>query len=198
MFASFSSHFLCLLQTERIIPLFLNDKHFGQDMASRKPVKIPQSLCCLQTTTVSCPAALKPCKRVRNMSPFSFLLCSLCLLPFILVLCYSWPHISVRFSVNLSYTISTRLFFTPVCNVQYLLLYFQFLSFSLLFSCLLSINILQSRFTKIWFPLALLIPGPCPLSRKCVDRSHQSATLSVLSTLKLCFALLCWSHWSHE
>ena len=78
MFASFSSHFLCLLQTERIIPLFLNDKHFGQDMASRKPVKIPQSLCCLQTTTVSCPAALKPCKRVRNMSPFSFLLCSLC------------------------------------------------------------------------------------------------------------------------
>ena len=42
-------------------------------------------------------------------------------------------------------------------------------------------HILQSRLAKIRFSLAFLIPRPCPLSRKCVGRSHQSATLSVYS-----------------
>ena len=70
-----------------------------------------------------------------------------------------------------------------------LLLYFQLLFIFCALYLSFSIKILQSRFTKIWFPLALLIPGPCPLSRKCVGRSHQSATLSVFTlNLSVCFA----------
>ena len=140
--------------------------------SSRKPAKIPQRLCCLQTPTVPCrpcPApCLKPCKRVRNICLLSFL------------------HRPELTHACVSHVLQSELVSRPpstlVCphisvTLDFVLLIF---SFSVLFLWLyICQHILQSRLVNIRFSLAFLIPRPCPLSRKCVGRSHQSATLSV-------------------